>query len=296
MEKVIHTGYKFYRYPDDSEQAEVVRVYSLPRKNTKSESVICIDSDGNRRRISKSYLLDNYKMLKPDGLMIFSIVNVGESKDVIVALQSINRALDGPYAICRQSIYDCFSNISNTNEDICFVGLSINRDTCPSNVDFNDCMVCSGVEFSKPVGIYIDDTLDNILKLFSNTRFDKALEQCAKHMNTNGDKVYLGLHKTLRDLLNENHFMSDFRKCFNIVELPFTIDEDSESLSNENILFLENEMRQNIMETYVIRYSKEINLRSIKRKYILASSAQDEFKKLFIVGYDTSDNEYIRRI
>lgn len=292
----IHSGDKFYRYLDNIEEPEVVRIYSMPSKKSKSDSVMYFDKDGNKKRMSLGYLLDNYKMLRPDGLMIFSIVKVGTGVDVIVALQSIADASKGPYAICRQSIYDHFSNISNNNEDICYVGMSISRDTCPSNVKFDECMICSGLEFSKPIGIYLDDTLDGILKLFSNTRFDKAMLECEKHVLASSKKVFLGLNKTLKGLLESNQFMSDFRRCFKITEVPFHIDEESEILSTENLLFLENELKVNIMETYVVKYTKEIDLRSIKRDYILVSSAQDQFDAVYLVGYDTTDGEYVPRM
>lgn len=292
----IRSGDKFYRYLDGVEEPEVVRIYSLPSKKSKSDSVTYFDKDGSKKRMSLGYLLDNYKMLKADGFMIFSIVKVGTGVDVIVALGASDDASTGPYAICRQSVYDHFSNISNTNEDICYVGMSISRDTCPANVKFDECMMCSDLEFSKPIRVYLDDTLEDILKLFSNSRFDKALVECEKHVLASSQKVFLGLNKTLKDLLESNQFMTDFRRCFKITEVPFHIDEDSETLSTENILFLENELKVNIMETYVVRYTKEINLRAIKRDYLLVSSAQDKFNSVYLVGYDTSDGKYLPRM
>ena len=49
------------------------------------------------------------------------------------------------------------------------------------------------------------------------------------------------------------------------------------------------------METYLVKYSKEINLKEIKRDYILATSIADGCKDIYIVGYDPADGKYIPR-
>jgi len=79
------------------------------------------------------------------------------------------------------------------------------------------------------------------------------------------------------------------------MELPFHINEEMEGLDINNTLFLENELKVNIMETYLVKYSKEINLKEIKRDYILATSIADGCKDIYIVGYDPADGKYIPR-
>lgn len=294
----IYSGTKFFRYIDGQDSPEMVRIYSTPSEKSKSDSVLYFDKDGNKKRMSLEYLLGNYKMLKVDGLIMFSIVSIGEAPDVIVALQDLKSDQPSPYAICRQGISDVFSNMTKKTDVACYVGISISRDTCPADINFDETMVCTDLKYYKPIAVYIDDTLDDILKLFSNKRFDNALIECkkaAEKANQNNEKVFLGFNNTLKELLEANTFMYDFRKCFNITELPFSINEESEILSAENVLFLEHELKVNIMETYVIKYSKEIDLSSIKRNFILASSAQDNFSDLYIVGYDTADGEYVPR-
>ena len=49
------------------------------------------------------------------------------------------------------------------------------------------------------------------------------------------------------------------------------------------------------METYTIKYTKEIDLRSIKRKYLLVTSAEDQYNAVYLVGYDTTDTKYVPR-
>lgn len=293
----IYTGSKFFRYVDGKDEPEIIRIYRMPSEKSKSDSVTYIDENGKKNKMSSEYLFNNYKLLKIDGLMMFSIVSNGEVPDVIIALQKNDPDQDGPFAICRQGIYDVFTNNFNKFEQTCYVGISINKDTCPSNINFNDILTCTGVIYNKPVAIYIDDTLDIILSLFSNTRFNKTLLECEKKvLNIETNKHFHGFSHTLKDLLISNSFMYDFRKCFKIMELPFPINKEDESLSIDNVLFLENEIKCNIEETYIVKYSKEIDIKSIKRDYILASSAYNNFSDIFIVGIDKVDGEYIPRV
>jgi hypothetical protein len=95
--------------------------------------------------------------------------------------------------------------------------------------------------------------------------------------------------------------MYDFRKCFGIIELPYPIegkDEygDLDHLTFNNVVFLEDMIKQNIMASYVVKYTREIDLRTIKREYILATSAAENHRNIYIVGYDTSDNEYVPQV
>jgi hypothetical protein len=97
---------------------------------------------------------------------------------------------------------------------------------------------------------------------------------------------YEGFCKTLKELIDKNSFMVDFRKCFNIIEVPFHIDDSVDFLSNENMAYLSTVTGDNIVETYVMRYSKEINTHEFSRDYVLVTSAFDKYDKVFIVGYD----------
>ena len=301
MEAKIFPGSKFFRYAEDNE-IEIIRIYSGPEKS-KKENIYYIDSNGSKKQMSLDYLIANYKLLRYDGMIIFSIVYNGSTPDVIVGLSSFEHQYEEPYAICRQAVYDVYANNIKKSQDVLYIGVSMSQDTCPVNIKLTDLMKCTKLTYSKPVAVYLDDTLDDILKLFSNKKFDNALvkfKECVTENPTQvaGDGfkgIILGTCSTLKELLTNNNFMYDFRKCFHIEEVPFHIDEESEALSIENILYLENELKVNIMETYLIRYTKEINLKTIKRKYLLISSAADKFDKVYIVGYDIADGQYIPR-
>lgn len=297
MTSLPRTGSKFFRFIDDSDEPEIIRIISADEDGN-----IVKYFDSNKKRHSMSYedLLSKYTMLSADGVIIFSIVEFGGSSDVIIALQNLNGApstLDLPYAVCRQGVNDFFAEIRNSHiDDERYIGVSVSQDTCPANINFNGIMVCDKLKYQLPVVVYMDDTLDDILGLFRSKKFDEAIQEyCGRFAYRLRDTIIHGLCGSLRSLLETNNFMYDFRKCFGITEVPFHIDESSDELSLENILYLENELKANIMETYVIKYTKEINLKDIRRDHLLVSSAADGFKTLFIVGYDKSDNEYVPR-
>lgn len=298
--QAIIRGTKYFRYEADQDEPEIIRVRSFDET---SKEVKYFDKDGNKKTMTLENLKSRYKMLKPDGLLNVTIVKVGIGSDVITSIVSYDdRTAELPFAVCRQCIYDIFTNMtSRMNKTI--LGLSINRDSCPSNINFKDVFMCEGVKETATIMVYLDDVLDDILKFLNVKKYDTVLRTTAQQIRAN----YMtfqnsGLCETYRDLLEINHFMYDFRKCFGIVELPYYIENqlyhggDADHLSFDNVLYLEDLIKRNIMATYVVKYTREIDLRTIRRDYILASSAMEDHKNIYIVGYDTSDNEYVPQV
>ena len=287
--KNINIGSKYFRFNEETNEFEILRVYSIVEEKG---LVKYFTSTGERKTIDWKKLLEEYKLLRPDAVFSALIVNVSGEKDVIVALVSTEGEIR---VICRQNIFDFFANNTKKIAGMFYVGVSVSRETCPANINFEDIMGCDGINFQRLIYVYLDDTLDDILKLFNHNKFNAVLRNLSMTRRVINGEIAQGYCKTLRELLESNNFMYDFRKNFGIIELPFPIDEDKDMLSSENTLFLENEFKKNIMETYVIRYSREIDLHSIKREYVLAASATDKYNKIYIIGYDTYDNPYVPR-
>ena len=282
----IYTGSKFYRYNEGSDEPEVIRIRNI---DYDKDLVKYTNSDGTKDKISYSDLSRNYKMLAPDGLISFSCVEVNQNPDVIVALKPFPKTDKDwetmnnlPYAICRQMVTDFFAYGSVIpEEDDIILGVSVSQETCPTNIDFNLMLACTNLQFNKMIAIYLDDTLDIILSLFDNSRFDNIFKELkSRYPDTKG------IVSSLKELLTENEFMYDFRKCFKIVEIPFAVDEESEGLCQQNIDYLSKELKINIIETYLVRYSRTIDLSKIKRDYIIVTSAQENHKNVYLVGYD----------
>ena len=290
----LYPGIKFFKY-DEDENLHQVRIKKV---NVVDKTITCYDNNWKLTTIPYERLIEDYTMLKQDGIMIFLIVNVQDAKDVVITLQRSDSDDKLPFAVCRQSIYDFFTNITNNKPWIGYIGVSVSKDTCPANIKFEDVLACTGVDKSFPVAVYLDDTLDMILKFIKTSVFDKTLVELKRmseeNIKNNGNRMEIqGYCTSIKELLKLNYFMNDFRSCFNIRTLPFHIDGELEHISNPNVLFLEKELKVNIMETYLIPYSKEIDLKQIKRDYLLVADSQDE--KVYILGYDKADGPYVPR-
>ena len=281
----VHTGCKFYKYEENSDKVIIVRVKNV---DYDSNMVKLINEDNTISKMKYSDLTSQFKMLSPDGLIIIANVKLNNNDDdVIVAMNrfpknkvALKESDNMPYVVCRQMCADIF----NMNPDEAMIGVCVSQDTCPANVDFRLMIAASKILYTKPIAVYLDDTLDGILSLFNNKIFDDTLQKLhKKYINVKGSC------SSLKELLEVNNFMYDFRKCFNIMEIPFSVDEDYEGLNEQNIEYLIKELGVQITQTYVIRYSRDINLHEFKRKYILAAPAQDNYSKVYIVGYDTLD-------
>ena len=286
----IYSGSKFYRYLEDQDHPEIIRLLNI---DYDKGIVKYFDSNGEKKKASYKFITDNFKMLAPDGLINFSHVTMPEgNEDVIVALKAFPRndkewenMTNLPYVICRQMVADVFASSFNPDDPI--IGVSISQDSCPANVDFNLMLACIGLNYSRMVAVYLDDTLDKILSLFDNKIFNAVFENVIypRWQDTKG------ACKSLEELLRTNNFMYDFRKCFGVKEVPFNITEDevkSEQLDEPNTNFLSKELKTTITETYLIRYARDIDFSKFKRKYVLVSSADNGFSEVFIVGYDES--------
>lgn len=291
-------GSKFYRFTSNSEEPEIIRIYKIDEIKKIAK---IIDKNKEKKQIDFDELIDNYHQLSPDGIINISIVKNKSVSDVIVSLgRFVYNETDGnlPYAVCRQLIYDIFGNYASMSGRVydtgnkVYSGMSISQDTCPTNVDFKNVLACDKLIENRSIMIYRDDSLDDILDLIQTKKYDSVLRNTRElSMSTdlgtfNPGDIPVGFCGSLKDLLVSNKFMYDFRKAFHITEVPYHINSDDQELSIENISYIENELKIKIINTYMIKYTREINLNDIKRNYLLVTSASDNFKDLYIVAFD----------
>lgn len=272
----------------ENDTLDIIRIMKF--KN--SETFICTRNN-EQIKVSKKEL-EGYTKLKPDGFITFNIVILENNiKDVIISFhrrKDMDAGVNIPYAVCRQNIFDLFSNIVKTDETI-YVGTSISVDTVPEDVPYNMVLACNAVEHSEIISIYIDDTLENILELIpKRSKYDEILK--ILHDSLVGNNVQ-GYTTSVKQLLEENQFMYDFLKGFDIEKVPFEIKENDKhdyELEYNQIVYLEDLLKTEMFKTYVIKFSKEIDLKKIQRSHILISDKNDN---LFIIGYDKG--AYINR-
>ena len=303
-------GTKFYRY-DEEENLEQIRVLTM--QNSESVKIKDLNS-GEEKKINPKYILDNYSMLNPDGLIMFTIATVDAGNgtnmnDVIVTLYKMSSLKEDkdiePYCVCRQNVNDIFYDMHNPQSGTVYAGLCISKDTCPAHINYKIMTACNGAEYIYGVNAYIEDTLDDILACVKQPKFDKVLEgiydtylkaYTSNPLISRVDKLdHRSLHgycTTLRILLEENNFMYDFNTCFGITPLGFElkyIDENKTTLDKETLEKLSYLYRLNMVSSMVVPYAKDIDLDKIQGTYVLV---REPSNKLYIIAY-TTDGEYV---
>lgn len=283
MSNGIFPGSKFYRY-DDNNEPIVVRIVNV---DTAKNVIRYINDAGVKWKANLDEFKSNYRMLTPDANISFSIVDLNGDKDIVVAAKKMPKHIDEanrddrlPDIICRQMSNDIFANIPEPNRRI--IGVCVSQDTCPPNIDYKLLLSCTGIDKSTMISVYLDDSLESIMKFVNTKEMDSILRELSKkYIN-----YYEGLTTSVRDLLFNNRFMFDYRKLFGIMEIPFHVDPESSHLNAFNVAFLSNELKVNITETYVLKYDKSIDMETIYRDYVLVTPAADGYKDVYIVGYD----------
>lgn len=285
-----YNGYKFFKYDEETNTAEIVRIIGIKEFNEKFK--IKNEETGKVSTITYGRLKDEYTPLEPKGFVIFVSVWVEDthgtkSDDVIVSAYDMNHLKifgdQTPYVVCRQSVNDIFYTALKTNEDKEMVGCCISKDTIPQNIMMADLLQCSGVYSSQIVNYYIEDTVETLLECLDIEPYDTLLEKLFKHhlkvKNRNNPlfnyeacklKQSDGWCRTLSTLLHENNFITDLDAMRNIQALDFDLsefiipavrpEEDPDKMSNEMLLWLSKTYRISLKEAYVMEYSHDIDL------------------------------------
>lgn len=297
LTKIKNTGIgsKYYRYFEDQPEPEIIRIYDVDEEKN---IIKYYDKDNNKCKIDADELMANFKKLRADGILSLACVEVDGATDVMITLGVGNSSKGDtsmPYVVCRQCVYDFFTNNARKTDGVVYVGVSVSQETCPANIEFNFMLACNELKYHCWANVYLDDTIDDILRIVRTKRYDDVLRLLTSKAPMINNTKTVGYQPSVRELMENNNFMYDFHRAFDIYEVPSHIDPNAEELDLVNILFLENELKVNIMETYLIPYTREVDLKTIKRRYVMVTSAADKFDKVYIAGYDVADGEYVRR-
>lgn len=296
----ITLGSRYYNWTSDDELNEIKIIKLLGDDNCRCKYTLGPNT-GKVEDITVSHIKDNYTLLNPDGYITFNIAIMGESniKDVIVFLNKSKDMEMGdtiPYCVCRQSVNDLFTATTSAQTGKSYYGISVSKDTCPADVQYENYLACNGVEKFVIVAVYIGDKLQDILNLFKHKDFDTVLynlfvsrckyvsDNIKFIINKNMQKRYInGYCKNLSDLLQINNFEYDLYRAFDI--LPLNVDLsgcENEEFPIAQLETLKCSIRRNIDKSIVIKYDKSIDLSKIERKYTLVA---DSNKDVYIVAY-----------
>lgn len=117
----------------------------------------------------------SYRKLNPDGYIGFSIVDMEEDEDVQDVVVTFHRRKNLstekqlPFAVCRMNIYDLFTNAikPEKDKDVTYLGCSVSQDSCPADIEFPTLLAYDDIRSMILTACYIEDTIDDILKLES---------------------------------------------------------------------------------------------------------------------------------
>ena len=294
-------GTKFYTYFDNDIEATIYRLINY--KESKGYYTLMNVADHKVRTLSEEELCgrdSKFTLLNPDGLMTFTIVKMDDvnAKDVIIGLHDNPKDTNiyEPLAVCRQCVEDIFVNKTSVYDGTNFsIGISVSRDTCPANVDIRTFLACNSAEHMVTTAIYLDDTMEDIERYIfpgiNIRKFNNVLGNTKAYMDYNSKGRILGTVGTIKELMELNNFMADFHRVFKVAELYLSIEEGQEHLDLGGAIELEKYVGEKITQTYVLKYSREFRLDSIKRKYVLVYPLANNYtKSVYVIGYDTVDD------
>ena len=111
----ILLGSIFYKF-NDEDKLEQIRVKQIKNRDL----YVIEDLDSNETKKFTYEDFTDYKLLKADGCIGFNIVSLNDGlRDVIVTYHRASDVENGdtiPFAVCRQSVSDVYTNLTNKNK------------------------------------------------------------------------------------------------------------------------------------------------------------------------------------
>ena len=286
-------GLKFYQFQEDSSVPTILRLIDHDEVAHKYNMMTC--DTYQEMSIPEEELETKWVKLNPDGIMVFSLVtamdNQGEEvPDIMVNLHIINKNENGliqkiPYCTCRQAVIDIFALMQDNTRYI--AGMCISRDSCPPELNYSGCLAYKNMTRHMEVAVYMDDHLDDILKLFKHRPYDQRLELIKSRDKTGIEGYQTNLH----DFLHFNYFMYDFHAAFCIHELDFeTFDFEDQNTNRVLTNYIISNKQEVPTKFYPVPFSKYLDLSDIKRKYILVCPNSFKYPNgnITLLAYDVS--------
>lgn len=233
-----------------------------------------------------------YILLKPNGYITISSVILEQNlHDIIVGFhrtKDIENGDNTPYACCRQSVIDIFANMTNRQADeFEYVGIAIDKDICPEDVDYRMMLACNSVDKSEIVAYYIGDDIKKLLSWTKLSYYNGVLEYMYNIANRTKFKGY---HKTVLELVETNEFIYNVYRAFDIkpvgIEFMMADTEDDLYAANPLIPLVENIVKTRVNSAHIIKYGYDIDLSQIKRSYILIA---DSAGRIYVLVYDEGE-------
>lgn len=302
---MFYINTRFYKYYDNDKIIEL-RVIKFNNAETCKCIITKGPDEGNKITIPVKTLQQEYTMLTYDGIIIFSIAQIKQNlDDVMVTVLKRDNMVAGvstPNVVCRQCVVDLFAKQFSQNH-VDYVGLSISKETCPADIEFENFLACESIKDSIIVSYYIGDKLDDILSLFRHDKFNTTLhssfiDHCNSLARTNPAMAEYfkrkgeanGYVQTLSELVHLNNFEYDLYRTFDIWPSTFTSDNFSDGVLSKNTeQWLSDILRTKIYKSLVVKYDKDIDLKAINKKYCLVADSEGT---VYVVAYFVNGTYY----
>ena len=200
--------------------------------------------------------------LSPDGFITVSNIFYKTDADpngfdVLVTLHVGNDRT--PFAICRQDVVDVFNY--KTDGSTIPIGTSVSRATCPKNLDLMNFMYSERVKDFKASAYYADDDLRSMMKYIGSlNRYNATLHKL--HDKYEGSQMK-GCSNNLFELLEDKHFIGEFKIANKIRTWPFYIDLDNDELSDDAVGEFNKLFNTKARAIEYLPYSREIDLNAL---------------------------------
>lgn len=285
----LMNGTKIHKYDKDGNLL-VYRIIGF-----KDESGYILKGENVKGRIyeSEETINSEYIKIAPDAFFeVFSSSKRMSGtliKDVFICVKKAGDILNDknePALVIRQNVLSTTKGAINNMLDI-YVG------ECITSAWGNPVDLFDFDEIGKAISIaiYVDDTQESILAAIPDKdkiQFNADLKAIKK---TNTSTMVKGFCETLAELMDENNFLFNYRTIFNIMQVDFPIYIDNRSVNEEGDIILnkkqhrrlEDELRQHINITGVVKYDKDIDISKIVSfTHIMVS---DKSGTIYLIAY-----------
>ena len=273
-------GTKYYKFIGD----DIIMIRLLRVKNA---DAYVVDANGTRCTMTKAEF-ESYRKLNPDGYVGYCIVEQEENiQDVLVSFhrrKDLNTKKQLPFAVCRQNLYDFFSNAINQEEGVTHIGCSISQESCPLEIEFPILLASNSIHEMTLTACYIEDTLSDLLKLVSTPKYDDVLYKLYQMYDKEKTR---GACPNLKQLLYENGFINDVYRGFNELKVHFDYVPE---LMHELVHAVEDIVKYQLLDPIWIPFDRDVDLKAIRDEYLIIRDASN---KLWVVSYKRG--EYVNR-
>lgn len=282
-------GLKYQTYEGDT-----LKIYRLVRFRSKNIVILQSENDNSSKEVSMNDLLNKYVKIVPDAFMNILITDLEAAPDVYICINksvNLNNGRNEPDIILRQNAFS-LDNYSYSITDNIKIGLCITENLCFSDAPLKSYMEFKDINYSDSIALYVDDKIDDILKIISD-KTNRHIEMALQKIKTYYEKTpnVIGYVPDLKSLLLNNNFIFHYRNIFNILQLDWEIDIGPEShnkdgdivLNDRQIHKIEDELRKYITDIKVIKYDKDIDIsRIVSIPHLMVS---DKNENIYLIAY-----------